>query len=124
MGRHERRSAITFRQRAGNHLVTFLTDDVELIDGNPALKSALAHWLAVVELRRPICIGCRSCFMDGAQPAAYLFASSPAIPNAASTSAFCVECWVKLDMDEVEAICTRVLRRLLPRGAFAPMGAP
>ena len=103
--------------------MTYLSDDLALIDGEPVLKAALAYWLAACEERRPICIGCRSGFVDrSAEPAAYLFAVSPMIPGAVSTSAFCVECWAMLPMSDIEVIANRVLRRLLPRGVLEAIG--
>lgn len=118
MGRHERRTQVArFRREiAGSHLLTFLTDDLDRIDGEPVLKHALAHWLSVCEARKPICITCKRGFMDGAEPGAYLFAVSPSVANAASTSALCRGCWRDLPICEIEGAATRVLRRLVPRG--------
>ena len=71
--RAQRRSAVKyFRRRCGKDLITTLTDDLALINTDPALKAALAYWLSVVELRRPICISCKVSFVDGnAEPVGF-----------------------------------------------------
>jgi len=68
-----------------------------------------------------MCIGCNTARRRLRTPRrsqAYLFAVSPAVPNAASTSVFCAECWRDLSDETVEAASVRVLRRLLAAGRF------
>ena len=84
----------------------------------------MVHWLAQCEVRKPVCIACQKGFADddgGFRIGAWLFAKSPLIARATSTSAFCADCWRTLPMDQIETIVTRVLRRLLPRGVLEPM---
>ena len=118
--RHNRRASVAdFRKRVGGtHLVTYLLDDIALIDGHRLLGPCLRQWLAACEARRPYCIGCKKNFMDGAEPGAFLFATSPGASGDVSVSALCTECWA-LPLVEIEAIATRALRKLLPHGRFA-----
>ena len=122
MGRLERRAAVRdFRRKAaGLPLTTYLVRA-----GTPLrhamLEDALTFWQVNRAARKPCCIACRTLFADAAAlPGAYLFATTPSQPGVASVSVFCDQCWRDLPDDRVEAHAQRVLRRLLPRGAFEP----
>jgi hypothetical protein len=126
MGRHERRAEIArFRKEcSGGHLMTYLVPAGTAID-HLTIKRAQAHWEANRLLRQPMCIGCKLIFADNsARVGSFLHAINPALPDSASTSAFCEECDRDLSNAQVDEICTRVLRRLLPGGVFEPRHDP
>ena len=70
-------------------------------------------------VHRPFCIGCKASFLDdGAKIGSYLFALPLGVDGLVATSGFCVNCVETLTPDEVDAICTRVLRKMAPGGTF------
>jgi hypothetical protein len=93
-------------------------DDVALED-HLLLMNARDNWQAGRVQRKLFCCGCKLSFADdGAKVGGYLFAVPVAIDSLVATSAFCACCWETLSSSEVDAICTRVLRRLAPHGRF------
>lgn len=120
MSRHERRSAIAEFRRSATYLETFLLPPDTNLHDHAVLRDAVLFWQSNRTVRKPMCIGgCKARFVDAStEPAAYLFATSPGTPGAASVSVFCAECWQTLPMCEIEANATRVFRRLLPGGRF------
>jgi hypothetical protein len=120
MSRHERRSQIArFRREcSGGHLMTYLIPAGASFD-HPVIQRAQAHWEANRLMRQPQCIGCKVIFGENSMRVGlWLHAISPAISHAASTSAFCEKCGRDLSDAQVDRICTRVLRALLPNGHF------
>ena len=63
---NRRRSRLVhdFRRRCGSHLITYLSDDLALIETDPLLHAAMVHWLAQCEVRKPVCIACQKGFAD------------------------------------------------------------
>ena len=69
--------------------------------------------------RRPFCIGCKASFADlDAEVGAFMFAMPLNIDGLVATSALCVSCYETLPASEVDAVCTRTLQQLAPRGRF------
>jgi hypothetical protein len=87
-------SVADFRRRAsGAHLVRYLVEAGISLD-NVVLAEAQAHWEANRITRKPICTGCGISFAEAeALRGGRLFATSPSLPGAASTSVFCAESW-------------------------------
>jgi hypothetical protein len=120
-----RREVVAFRAEiAAMVLTTHLIDADDLHDMPHAafFERAVADWRA---RRRSQCICCKEVVDD---PGAFLFAhpSGAAVPTSASVSAICRDCWRDLPMAEIEVAATRLLRKILPRGAFidAPKTEP
>ena len=119
MSRHERRSEIArFRREMGTYLVTTVIPADTLLDDHPLLGDATLYWHAVRASRHPVCIGCKVQLGDNETIGGWLFAWSPHVQKATSTSIFCGRCFETLSDDQLEAACTRLLRQLLPRGHF------
>ena len=118
--RQARRRAVAALRRevAGGLLLTYLVAADARLD-QPLLSKARAHWFAQIEVRKPCCISCRVSFArNEAQPAAILLATPAFAATACSVSALCGDCWGKLPPDEVDHVCARVLRRLMPGAQF------
>jgi hypothetical protein len=117
MNRHERRASVSSIRHSD--LITHLIAADVPLDDHATLRHAVMHWHSNIEARRPIWIGCRASFLDGdARVGAYLLSVPVGVPDIVATSAFCAECHETLSMSEVDAVSTRVLRRLAPGGTF------
>ena len=124
--RHQRRADLAHFKRDAHrgHLTTFLiaSDDDAAFDRMPTLSRAVTFWRSGIEQRRPFCPACKGNFADDAKAAAFLFAVPALAPTSASVTAFCTSCHETLSASEVDAISTRVLRALSPRGRFLDRG--
>jgi hypothetical protein len=131
MSRHDRRASAARSRRAddlaafkhdvahGGGLVTYLIGcDDEAIDREPLFAKAVIWWRGNIRARRYTCTHCSASFAEGAQVGAWLFATSPAAPNSASISAFCLRCFSSLPDDELERAAMKVLRKILPNAEF------
>lgn len=88
------------------------------IEDHRLLKNAVANFQAGRGERKLLCPACKVSFdVDGPPVAAYLFAMPVTIDGLVSTSGFC-ECVETLSITEVDAVCTRLLRQLAPRGKW------
>jgi hypothetical protein len=114
-----RSEARAFRREVSHaHLTTYLLEADLRLDGHPLLEGAISFWYSGIKTRRPFCCACKASFLDDAvQAAAFLLAVPPAATSA-GVSAFCHQCWQTLPMSEIEAIATRVLRKVVPGGRF------
>lgn len=114
--RSQRRASVAaFRREVAraDHLLTYLVDVHTKLHTYPLLLHAVSHWRANIFERKPICVGCRKSFAGEVFPGAFLFSTSSAASNTATTSAFCVECWCDLSDAEIEAHASRVFRKIL-----------
>jgi hypothetical protein len=116
------------RERASMHWLGASRDGTPscLSRGNKAYDRRLGGKSRMTR-ERPVrfCEGGGVRFLSATRPVlgAFLLSTSPAIPNAASCSAFCDRCHQTLTDAELEAACTRILRRLLPHGHPEPLGS-
>ncbi len=118
MNRHARRTDMRLFRRS-DLLTHCVAADDAVLDNHPLLMNALENWRAGRGSRKLTCIGCKLLFADDdARAGGYLFAMPVNVDGLVSTSAFCISCWGTLSSDQLDAICTRVLRQLLPGGAF------
>jgi hypothetical protein len=86
---------------------------------NATLHNAVMHWYANIADRKPICIGCKTSFVDDeARVGAFLLSVPVGVPDIVATSAFCLHCHETLKMADIDRISTRVLRQLAPGGRF------
>lgn len=118
MNRHMRRADMrTFRHAS---LLTHLVPAGDpAIEDYRLLKDAVANFQAGRIVRRLFCVGCRGPFHDdGPSVNCYLFAMPLHVDGLVATSAFCACCVETMSAAEIDAICTRVLRKLAPRGRF------
>ena len=69
---------------------------------------------------RPCCISCKASFAEGAEVGLLLFSTAAVLPTSASVSGICTDCARDLSPDDIERVCTRALRRLMPKGRFHP----
>lgn len=67
------------------------------------------------------CMSCGSVFTTTKPIAAVLLACSSVRPRAATASGICLSCWRPDDLAEIEVAATRVLRKIIPTGVFAPL---
>lgn len=118
MNRHARRSDMRTLRRAD--LVTHcLTPDDAALERHKLLKDAAVSFHLPSGAHRPFCIGCKRSFLgDGAKIGSYLFALPLGVDGLCATSGFCANCIETLTPGEVDAICTRVLRKIAPGGKF------
>ncbi|MBR0698109.1 hypothetical protein [Bradyrhizobium lablabi] len=117
MNRHARRSDMRLFRRSD--LITHLIAADVPLDDHATLHSAVLHWYGNIEIRKPVCVGCKMTFVGGkARVGAFLLSTPVSAPDIVATSAFCAECHEALSMNEVDAIATRVLRALSPNGRF------
>ena len=118
MNRHARRSDMRVLRRANLLTHCLLADDVAL-QQHKLLKDAATNFHLPSGAHRPFCIGCKRSFLDdGAKIAAYLFALPVGVDGLCATSGFCSNCMERLSQGEVDAVCTRVLRKMAPGGRF------
>lgn len=77
------------------------------------LRKAAAHWRASGQ--STICFVC-----DGASPypAAHLFGWAGSAPQKAAVAGLCCDCWRENDQDAIDVAASRLLRRIVPGGAF------
>jgi hypothetical protein len=121
MNRHARRAEMRSFRRCDLITHAVADDDVALED-HPLLMNARANWQAGRVERKLFCVGCKLSFIDdAAKVGGFLFAMPVAVDSLVATSAFCVTCWQTLAASDIDAICTRVLRRLTP-GHFLDAG--
>jgi hypothetical protein len=117
MNRHQRRSSV--RSIRHSNLVTHLIAADVPLDEHAILHNAVLHWFAHIADRKPVCIGCKRSFVGGkVRVGAFLLSVPVGVPDIVATSAFCAQCHEALSIAEVDAISTRVLRQLAPRGRF------
>ena len=117
MNRHERRASV--RSIRHSDLITHLIAADVPLDDHATLHNAVLHWYANIDVRKPICIGCKARFFgDDAKVGAFLLSVPIGVPDIVATSAFCAKCHEALSMSEVDSISTGVLRALAPNGHF------
>ncbi|UGY28170.1 hypothetical protein HU675_0016195 [Bradyrhizobium septentrionale] len=99
--------------------MTHLVAANEPLDDHATLRNAVLHWRTNLDVRQPICIGCKARFFGtDAKVGAFLLSTPVGGPDIVATSAFCTSCHETLPLSEVDAISTRVLRALSPNGRF------
>lgn len=117
MNRHQRRASV--KSIRHSDLITHLIAADVPLDDHAMLHNAVLHWYRNIDVRKPICIGCKASFVgDQARVGAFLLSVPVGVPDIVATSAFCTSCHETLPASEVDAICTRVLQQLAPHGQF------
>jgi hypothetical protein len=117
--RHQRRRDLRAIRRSD--LITHLIAAEVPLDDHGLLHRAVLHWYGTLAERRPVCIVCKASFLDDAtRVGAFLLALSISAPSTVVTSAFCLTCHETLTAAEVDAVCTRLLRQVTPKGRFMP----
>jgi hypothetical protein len=121
MNRQARRSDMRIFRHSD--LLTHMVAADEALEDHPLLKNAMDSWQAGRVSRKLFCPACKASFVDdAAKVGAFLFAMPVNIDGLVATSAFCMSCVETLSATEVDAICTRVLRKLAPGGHFIDAG--
>ena len=119
MNRHARRSDLRLFRHSVLLTHMIAADDAAALGGHRLLRDALANWQSGRGSRNAACLGCKASLADpDAKVGAFLFALPLNVGGLVSTSAVCARCWVTLPASEVDAVCTRVLRKLAPGGRF------
>lgn len=117
--RHEAAKIDRYRRRAGRALETALVEAGAPLDGHP---HACVFRKAIAELyRNPKSVRCFVCaegFASGWTFGAFLLSCAAHRPTIASASAICLDCWRDKPFEEIEAEAARLLRRIVPGGAF------
>jgi hypothetical protein len=118
MNRHMRRSDMRTFRRA--ELLTHCIDAADAaLEGHKLLKDAAANFHLPHAMHRPFCISCKASFVaDNAKVGSYLFAMPLNVDGLVATSGICTNCTDALSASQLDAICTRVLRKLVPHGDF------
>jgi len=89
------------------------------LDDHAVLHNAVLHWRTNLDVRKPVCIGCKASFLrDDIRLGAFLLSVPVSVPDIVATSAFCTECHETLSIAQVDAIATLVSRAIAPRGRF------
>ena len=65
--RHQRRPDLRAFRRSHAVLLTYMVAADDPCDGHPLLVRAAAFWRDGIERRKPVCIGCKAAFADGAE---------------------------------------------------------
>lgn len=77
------------------------------------LRKAAAHWRASSQSTT-----CFVCNGGSPHPAAHLFAWSGVAPRQAAVAGMCCDCWRENDQVAIDDGASRLLRRIMPAGAF------
>jgi hypothetical protein len=109
------------REASRADLLTYLVAANGDLRHYPTLARAVWHWRSIVPQRRPFCSACKVNFADGALPGAFLLSTTAAAPTTASVTAFCARCFDTMTLAEIETICERVLKTIVPGGTFEPL---
>jgi hypothetical protein len=117
VNRHERRGAVRSVRRYD--LITHLVPSCVSLAGHATLHNAVLHWRTNLDVRKPVCIGCKASFLrDDARVGAFLLSVPVGGRDIVATSAFCTSCHETLSMNDIERAATRVLRSIVPGGKF------
>lgn len=121
MNRTERRASTSAYRKAadGGFLDVFLLPADGAIT-NPLLKRATTYWLAGLAMRKPACVSCKAKIGGEASVGSFICTIPSGAPTAASVSALCADCWLRLTDEQVTACALRVARRVLPTAVFDP----
>jgi hypothetical protein len=75
-------------------------------------RRSAAYWKASTS---PDCFLCNAVT---SYPAAHLFGWTGSVPQKAAVAGLCCDCWRENDQDAIDVAASRLLRRIVPGGAF------